>query len=486
MSHLRFVQKHHSTALFFPWHRIFIPALIIGTVFTSYSATAIVSSEATADPTVISDSSTSDSIALSGAASIPAATLPAPTQTLVDSSLTDSVCPPGPVVSPSATVNARKPQFPDPPFAGINLRQDSLARRYIRRIYGYNWHEAEQTFKKLQRFERKHKLLPLSGLLGVSAGTIRILGGEFSSEEERKLLFNEISDLRKKTLRQLDNTDLPDSLEPLALFISGGVKGLFATLKIETAIVQAAIEGFDALGKLEKVVELSPGQSDPFLGLGIFYCLLARSPGIVRAALNLTGRAISFDKGLDYLRRSALRGRYTSETAMLYLVRFLSPYWGHLAKEKNTLLRELEDRYPGNPHYTFLRLDEAICFHPQTLPTIDTAEIIRKSGSWNQENFSQRRYALLATMQLDFIAGREISVPTDTNADLHEFSFYPLFLSALAQRRSPADTGSERPTGGTFTETESAALRTLGLSSMSTTLRNFYEWHIRDALKLLP
>ena len=89
-------------------------------------------------------------------------------------------------------------------------------------------------------------------------------------------------------------------------------------------------------------------------------------------------------------------------------------------------------------------------------------------------------------MQLDFIAGREINIRTEIHADLHEFSFYPLFLSALAQRRSPVDTGSARPTSGKLTETESAVFRTPGLSSMSATRRNFYEWHIRDALKLIP
>lgn len=292
----RFIQKHHPAAAFFSLHRIVIPALIIGVVLASYAGSEFDSSGLSMDSTVVSDSSTSDSIALSGEISIPADTLPAPVPTPVDSSRTNSVGPSGQAVSPSVT-DTLKPM--DPPFAGIISDQDSLARRYIQQIYGFNWHEAEQTLKKRLRFEHRHKLLPLSGLLGVSAGTIRILGGEFSSDDERKLLFNQISHLRKKTLRQVDIADLPDSLAPLALFISGGVKGLFATLKIETAIVQAALEGFDALGKLEQVVELAPGQSDPFLGLGIFYCLLARSPGIVRAALNLTGRAISFDRGLD-------------------------------------------------------------------------------------------------------------------------------------------------------------------------------------------
>ncbi|MBN1758783.1 MAG: hypothetical protein JW863_10715 [Chitinispirillaceae bacterium] len=372
---------------------------------------------------------------------------------------------------------------PESLITGITPEQDLLARRYVGQVYAFHWSEAERTLKKLQRIERRNKLLPLSGLLAVSSHTIRVLGGEYTDDDEQKILLDEINEIRRKTLRHVETSGIPDSLVPLALFISGGIKGLIATLKIETTIVQAAIEGFDALGKLERVIELAPESSDPYLGTGIFYCLLARSPGIVKAALNLTGRQVSFEKGLDFLRRSAQRGRYTSETAKLYLVRFLSPYWGHLADEKSSLFHELEHRYPGNPYYTFLRLDEIICFHPNELPTVDTSRIVQCSKTWDRSNYSLRRHAQLVTLQLQFITGDSTILLPGIPVDLREFKFYPLFLNALADRCSAGSSGNSS-TSGNFTKSESAALRTLGLSEMSTTRRNYYEWHIRDALKL--
>lgn len=374
---------------------------------------------------------------------------------------------------------------PEDLFTGVLPEQDLLARRYVRQTYAFEWKQAERTFKKLSRFERRKKLLPLSGLLAVSSRTIRVQGGEYRREDERKELLEEIGILRRKTLRQVKTSELPDSLMPLALFISGGIKGLVATLKIETAIVEAAIEGYDALGKLEEVTERVPDHGDPYLGIGIFYCLLAKSPGIVRAALNLTGRKVTFKKGLGFLRRSALQGRYTNETAMLYLIRFLSPYWGHLQKEKTAIFGDLEHRYPENPYYTFLRLDETICFHPEVLSQIATEQITEQRAVWDRENFSLRRYAELVTLQLRFINDTAGAVTFAANEKMHlrEFDFYPLFLDALSEYREKKESETSHR-HRSFSKAESAVLRALGLSDMTTTRRNYYEWHIRDALKI--
>ncbi|MBN1306382.1 MAG: hypothetical protein JXA18_00595 [Chitinispirillaceae bacterium] len=385
---------------------------------------------------------------------------------------------------------------PESLYTGISPEQDFLARTYVSQIFAFSWDEAARTAKKLQRLERKDKLPPLSMLLMVASRAIRFLNGEFENDNKQRQTLREIEELKTKFLRQLDDKSLPDSLLPITLFLEGGVRGLCAVIKIETNVVEAAIDGFAALNRLEKLLEILPGFNDAFLGLGIFYCALARAPGIVRASLNLVGRQVSFEGGLDFLRRCAYRGRYTAEIASLYLVRFLSPYWGHLTEEKDRILNGLRKQYPGNPYYVFLATDEDICFHPERLDRAYARRLETFIRSWKARNYSLQRYDNLARHQLRFIAGDTGSVSPatenmspclpDTSFDLREFSFYPQFLDALRERRHFRQDGLGPPVRARdqLTKKESAALRALGLSNMSDARRNLYEWHIRDALKL--
>ncbi|MBN1576783.1 MAG: hypothetical protein JW913_09540 [Chitinispirillaceae bacterium] len=377
---------------------------------------------------------------------------------------------------------------PESLYTGISSEQDYHARLYVRQVFAFSWEDAERTVKRLQRIERKDHLSPLSGLLMVSSRVIRVINGEFENDREQRKLLHEIDDIRERTLKQVESRKQPDSLLSVNLFIGGGIRGLVAVLKIESAMVEAAIDGLAALHRLERLIQQSPGFYDAYLGLGIFHCLLARAPGIVRAALNMGGRQFTFDKGLDYLRISAAGGRYTSELASLYLVRFLSPYWGHLTEEKDRILNGLRRRYPDNPYYVFLACDEDICFHPERLDRAYARSLEETICSWKAGNFSLRRYDNLARHQLRFIADSSgtDSTPPDSSFDLGEFSFYPQFLEALRESRHRGRNEDKRSghRRGQLTKNESAALRELGLSNMSSARKNFYEWHIRDALKL--
>jgi hypothetical protein len=209
-------------------------------------------------------------------------------------------------------------------------------------------------------------------------------------------------------------------------------------------------------------------------------CILAT------AALNLSGRNSTFEQGLDYLRRSAYEGRYTSELSDLYLIQFLSPYWGRLVREKNMLFDTLRSHYPQNPCYRFLALDEAICFHPHTLDSGTVAALPDNFPLWDTNNFCLRRYAQLVKYQYRYPMPNDTAHRPDTTFDLKEFSFYPKFPAVLTTRRHSGQAMAQ--SNGTFwkhlTTDESYAIRDLGISSMSTGRKNFYEWHIRDALRI--
>jgi hypothetical protein len=251
----------------------------------------------------------------------------------------------------------------------------------------------------------------------------------------------------------------------------------------------AAKEGFAALKILERLVATQPRMYDAHVGLGIFYCALSKAPGVVRATVNMVSKPGTLDQGLDYLRISARHGRYTAAFAKLYLIQFLSPYYGHLAQEKNRLFRSLERAYPSNPYFLFLELDESLCFHPDEALTPSIRRRVKERiQSFKARDSATLRYLSLVKWQylvIDPLAANDIK---PDNINLGEFSYYPVFLSALREKYLLGD--KQIKSKGLLKEkmhfirnTGDHAMEILQASSMSGSWKGFYTWHVRDALR---
>ena len=358
-------------------------------------------------------------------------------------------------------------------YPGISSEQDSLASQVVHQLYSFEWDEGDRMVRKMQRVERKGHLPPLSYLLVVSGKVIRIQNGEFENERERRKLLEEIAHFSKIGLKLSEPAGISDTLLPTYLLIHSGIKGFNATLKISSNPVEAAIEGLGALKLLEKLIAMEPSINDAYLGLGIFYCALAKAPAIVRGALNVTGISVSFDKGLQYLRNSAYQGRYTSETAKQYLIQFLSPYWGHLVEEKSKIFDHLLQTYPQNPYYLFLQTDENICFHRDLLTERYGEELREKFSTFKISGYSKKRYLNLLKWQYSFFDSGNVEL--DYKFPLREFAYYPAFLNLLQEKmQNKKEKGRLRR--------DSSVLKILESSQMSLNRKNFFTWHVRDAL----
>ena len=181
---------------------------------------------------------------------------------------------------------------------------------------------------------------------------------------KKKRLMRDVEKLARKGLELAGPAEgIPDSLAVIDKFIAGGIQGFVATLEIDGNPVKAAMDGFSAQKLLLEVAQQDTVIKDACLGLGLFNCILAKSPPVVRGALSIVGKDISLLKGLYFLRKAAYHGCYTGDIARLFLIEFLSPYMGDDAGEKKKLLRTLQKNYPENPYFVFLELDENICFH---------------------------------------------------------------------------------------------------------------------------
>lgn len=367
-------------------------------------------------------------------------------------------------------------------YPGISRDQDKFALQVIKEVYEFDWSEAERIAKKMQKLENHNSLPPLSYLLRVSMRVVRLQNSEFSSDSMEQTLLMETDSLVKNGMALSDPLKAPKTVKSTFMFIYSGIEGFSATLKINKRPVDAAIEGLNALKILEKLTEKEPLIKDVYLGLGIFYCALAKAPAIVRGALNITGRNVSFEKGVGYLRISAYEGRYTNETAKQYLIQFLNPYMDEDAAEKERVFISLQKSYPRNPYYHFLRVNEDLCFHKKNITDSYKDAIRKKLSKYREDNYSLKRYSQLLKYQYAFL-DPSVTVQIDTSFNLRDFAYYPAFLDAMSEKYNGEAAKKERYKKMHLTSKGINAFKLLEGSSMSSNRKNFFGWYMRDALR---
>jgi hypothetical protein len=377
-------------------------------------------------------------------------------------------------------------------YAGLSLEQDSLARQLLRAFFGFDWNGVEKAGKKMQRLEKKHRLPPLSWLLLVGTNIMRLQNGDFERDHDAKTLSRDALKYAERGLELADPAKAPDSILATMLFITGGIKGFIATLEIDRNPVNAALSGFSARKLLSRAVELDTTIKDACMGLGLFDCVLAKAPLIVRGALAMTGNEVSLSRGLDNLCRSVQGGCYTNDIARLYLIQFLSPYLGHEVKKKRRIFRTLQRTYPRNPYYVFLEIEENLCFDPGSIARFSfKIRVRRQIAQFKANEYSSRRYAQLVRWQYRLMDPfPSPGIMPDTTFGLRGFSYYPEFLRALREK-TVYEQGREESRGDRMRRLR--YFRMLALKSMKTletspsmpgNRKSYYLWHIRDALGL--
>ncbi|KMQ49727.1 hypothetical protein CHISP_3357 [Chitinispirillum alkaliphilum] len=375
-------------------------------------------------------------------------------------------------------------------YSGISLQQDRLAREMVQRVSLFDWDGAERIALSMQSLEKQDSLPPLSYLLLVSMKIFQVQNNEYPDQEGRKELLWEIDSLGTIGIELCAASESPDSHHAVNLLISGGIQGFRATLTMDESLIRSAREGLRALRLLEQLIETEPSVKDGYLGLGIFYCALSKAPYLVRAALSLSGRSVSLSRGLDYLRKASSEGHYTNDIARLYLIQFLDPYYGHLAREKREIFEYFETHYPQNPYYAFLELDEYLSFHRERLATLSVSEHYgERIRRFEIINHGTLKYSTLVRYQYRLINPFPPGdLEPDVDVDLREFSYYPYFLQALSEKITLGLTGADDPEyrkRRTFIKRKGQkAINKLQRSEMGPGRRGFYTWHIRDALGL--
>lgn len=98
---------------------------------------------------------------------------------------------------------------------------------------------------------------------------------------------------------------------------------------------------------LSRLLEINPGRTDAYLGLGLYNFAIAQIPPAFKWALNLVGISGHKDIGVRYIETAAENGKYSKVEAQYYLAQiemdFLVDYESSAA-----ILKKLVKRYPRN------------------------------------------------------------------------------------------------------------------------------------------
>ncbi len=375
-------------------------------------------------------------------------------------------------------------------YKDITQTQSDLAHQALRHAYSANNKRARKSLAVLREMEAAQNLPPLSYLLSIAIDVMLYQNGDFEDEEEEKALLTSIEETAEQGRLLCKAPLAKDPNHPTYLLIMGGIRGFLATLKIHSNPSQAMGDGFQALKLLERSRAQDSRTRDSYMGTGIFNCTSANAPLFVRGTLKIIGRSVSMKAGLEGLRISAYQGQYTSVASQLFLVEFLSPYEEELKREKREIFKTLENSFPRNAYYTFLKTDEALCFYPDSFySTKNRQAMAARIVSFGTQDFSSRRYANLVRYQYSLLDSRpERRLAPDTSFQFRDLVFYPVFVEALRYKHLTEDTlgVGENPSVAAIAGLKAwrdSCLEIIGESPMNPTRKRYYQWHVTDALR---
>lgn len=375
-------------------------------------------------------------------------------------------------------------------YRDISQEQSDLAHEALDKAYSGKAKETRKILSELKAMETKDTLPPLSHLISLAIDVMRHQNGDFESRDEEKALLGSIEDAAEQGRYLCERALRKEPNHPTYLLILGGIRGYLATLKIQSNPSQALNDGLQALKLLEKARQRDPRVKDSYMGTGIFNCTADNAPLFVRATLKIIGRSVSMKAGLEALRVSAYEGQYTSVASQLFLIQFLTPYDEELKREKRQIFRSLEETFPRNPYYTFLKLDEALCFYPDSFYRARTRqELETRLNAYHRSDVSARRYVELMRYQYTLLNPRPAkALSPDTSFHFRDFAFYPAFVEALRFKKQMQDSledevKADRGITKALKAWRDSCVDLIAESPMNAARKRYYKWHVTDALR---
>ncbi len=276
--------------------------------------------------------------------------------------------------------------------------------------YNFNWEQADRTFKGLIN---KYPDDPRGYHFESSIYLWYYLGGKDKNDLDS---FETFSD---KAIEKAEAILETNEKSELALYYLGanycyraiafGKAGNF----LDAAWATKKSETF-----LSELLEINPGKTDAYLGLGLYNFAVAQIPSAFKWALNLVGISGNKNTGVKYIENAAENGNYTRVEAQYYLAQieidFLIDYESSAA-----ILKRLVKRYPQNLLFNYSyavllmkqrKLSDADKFLNRVIAASDTQFSQITSFSYflkGDLNFRNNRLDSARTYYLEFLAQAE-------------------------------------------------------------------------------
>lgn len=269
----------------------------------------------------------------------------------------------------------------------------NLAYEGMEYIYKVRPDKAKSIFETLIKKYPEHPF----GHFGLSMSKWAEL--EYLKEQSSPQLYDEYQKLNENAIKYGEEWVKKNPLDANAYMCLGGAYGLAARLYVtKHSWIKAYINGKKAVKNMKKSLEIDPQLYDAYLGLGLWEYSAGTLPSVVRFLAKLLVRGDA-EKGIEYLKICAEKGRFNATAAKLLLIEIYTQTDSKYAKPDLAVKwsRELVKQYPllAQMHFVLIvslyeaklydealnemmlylkRIDEAVeSYYPEYYPRIYVA-----------------------------------------------------------------------------------------------------------------
>ncbi|MBK8576499.1 MAG: tetratricopeptide repeat protein [Elusimicrobia bacterium] len=235
------------------------------------------------------------------------------------------------------------------PSATVNEHMNTEIDAALTDLYNLDIDKAKTGFRQMIDQYPEHPM----GLYGLTTSLWWELTNEY--DEKNETLEKEFLATARQTIAMTNTLIQQGDPSGVGRLCQGGALGLVARWDaIQGRWMSAYRNGKQAFDLQSKAIEINPELYDAYLGPGIFHYYVAVLP----AAIKFFARMVfggSKTQGLEEIRLSMTRGRFSRTAARLFLVNI------YTNNEKDpttalTLLREGRKDYPDSPFFHFIEL----------------------------------------------------------------------------------------------------------------------------------
>lgn len=154
--------------------------------------------------------------------------------------------------------------------------------------------------------------------------------------------------LSDSTIKKVNDFLESDSVDTFLYYILGSSYSYRAmAFTRQESYLGAVLATKKSLSYMNNLVFIDSTYYDAYMGLGLFNFIIGQTPPSLKWAMRMTGIEGEKDKGIEYLKLAADKGKFSKVEAQFYLSQILAEFYGEYDKAEE-LLNSLNKKYRKN------------------------------------------------------------------------------------------------------------------------------------------